>query len=323
MQGVRLEEPSQIMTGFVKQFYDSSPYIPPLILLQYPIEDKTFITNWLQEKRGSRLTVEVPRRGNKKELVDIVAENARQSLEQMKIKQLAAPGQLTAALAELQKELKLNKPPARIEGYDISDIQGQAAVGSMVVFEGGKSKSAHYRRFKIKTVPGANDYAMLQEVIRRRFKRVPSETAGSDWAILPDLVLIDGGKGQLNAVYAVMHELGVTDIPVAGLAKENEEIYLPGKASPIVLPRTSRGLQLLQRVRDEAHRFALGYHQKVHQRNSFASVLDGIPGIGPKRKRTLLRRFGSVRAIQQASTEELMATQGITRRLAESIKQQI
>lgn len=323
LQGVRLEEPSQIMTSFVKQFYDSSPYIPPLILLQYPIEDKAFITQWLQERRGSRLTIEVPRRGNKKELVDNVAENARQSLEQMKIKQLAAPEQITAALAELQKELNLSKLPERIEGYDISDIQGQAAVGSMVVFEGGKSKPAHYRRFRIKTVPEANDYAMLQEVMRRRFKHVQSETAGSDWAAMPDLVLVDGGKGQLKAVYDAMQEVGASDIPVSSLAKENEEIYLPGNPNPVMLSRSSKGLQLLQRVRDEAHRFALGYHRKVHQRDTFISVLDGIPGIGPKRKRALLRKFGSVSSIQQASIEELVATRGITRSLAENIKKSL
>jgi excinuclease ABC subunit C len=323
LQGVRLEEPSQIMTSFVKQFYDSSPYIPSLILLQYPIEDKAFITQWLQEKRGSRLTIEVPRRGNKKELVETVAENARHSLDQMKIKQLAAPEQITAALAELQKELNLNKLPERIEGYDISDIQGQAAVGSMVVFEGGKSKPAHYRRFRIKTVPEANDYAMLQEVMRRRFKHVQRETAGSDWAAMPDLVLVDGGKGQLNAVYDVMQEVGASDIAVSSLAKENEEIYLPGKPNPITLSRSSKGLQLLQRVRDEAHRFALGYHRKVHKRDTFVSVLDGIPGIGPKRKQALLRKFGSVSSMQQTSIEELATTRGITRSLAESIKKQI
>ena len=323
LQGVRLEEPSQIMTSFVKQFYDSSPDIPPLILLQYPIEDKALITQWLHEKRGSRLTIEVPRRGNKKELVDNVAENARQSLEQMKIKQLAAPEQIMAALVELQKELKLNKLPERIEGYDISNIQGQAAVGSMVVFEGGKSKSAHYRRFRIKTVPGANDYAMLQEVIRRRFKRVQGEAIGGDWAVMPDLVLVDGGKGQLNAVYDAMQEVGASDIPISSLAKENEEVYLLGNPNPVMLSRSSKGLQLLQRVRDEAHRFALGYHRKVHQRNTFTSVLDGILGIGPKRKRALLRKFGSVGSMQQASIEELATTRGITRSLAENIKKSL
>ncbi len=320
LQGVRLEEPKQIMTSFVKQFYDSSPYIPPVILLQHPIEDKPFIGDWLREKRGGRVSIELPRRGNKKELVNVVAENARQSLEQMKIKQLATPGQLAVALEELQKELNLDKSPERIEGYDISNIQGQAAVGSMVVFESGKSKSSHYRRFKIKTVPGANDFAMLQEVINRRFKRVKSGIAGDDWAVIPDLVLIDGGKGQVHAVYDIMRELGVADIPVVGLAKENEEIYRPNSSQAVILPRSSKGLQLLQRVRDEAHRFAIGYHRKVHQRDTLGSMLDSVPGIGPGRKRALLRKFGSIRGIQQASVAELSTTKGMTRRLAESIK---
>lgn len=193
----------------------------------------------------------------------------------------------------------------------------------MVVFENGKSKSAHYRRFKIKTIPGANDFAMLQEVITRRFKRVQADTAADDWAVLPDLVLIDGGKGQVNGVYDVMRELGVTGISVIGLAKENEEIYLPHRSKPVLLPRTAKALQLLQRVRDEAHRFAIGYHQKVHKRSTFTSALDNVSGIGPRRKRALLRRFGSVRAIQQASVEELMAAEGITRKIAEGIKKQI
>ena len=324
LQGVREEQPEQIMTGFVKQYYDSATYIPSLILLQYPIDDNNLITAWLREKRGSKVKLEVPVRGNKKALVDTVAKNAEQGLEQNKIKQLlATPRNLTEALAEVQQELKLARLPERIEGYDISNIQGQAAVGSMVVFEGGKSNSAHYRRFKINNVPGANDVAMLQEVIGRRFKRVRSDSAGEDWAVIPGLLLIDGGKGQVNSVYEVMKGLGIVDIPVAGLAKENEEIYLPGRSNPIVLPRSSKALQLLQRVRDEAHRFAIGYYRKVHKRGSFTSVLDNIPGVGPRRKRSLLRRFGSVRAIQQASVEDLMKIEGITRQIAANIKKLI
>jgi len=320
LQGVRSEEPSQIMTSFVKQFYDSSPYVPPLILLQYPVKEKGFIETWLEEKRGGSAHIEVPQKGSKKKLVDIVAENARQGLEQMKIKQISAPGQLKSALTEIQKELGMSASPKRIEGYDISNIQGTAAVGSMVVFEEGRPKSAGYRRFRIKTVPGANDYAMLQEVIRRRFKRTGSEDAGKEWAVMPDLVLVDGGRGQLNAVLEAMHEIDVKGIPVAGLAKEKEEIYLPEKPSPLVLPRNSPGLQLLQRLRDEAHRFAVGYHQKVHKRTSFASALDGITGIGPKRKRMLLRTFGSVNIIRQATIEDLLGVEGMTRGLAERIK---
>jgi len=192
----------------------------------------------------------------------------------------------------------------------------------MVVFEKGKSKPAHYRRFRIKTVSGADDCAMLQEVLRRRFKHIGGETSLPDaWAIVPDLVLIDGGKGQLNAALSAMGERGVTSVPVASLAKENEEIYVPKRLKPIVLPRSSPGLRLLQRLRDEAHRFALGYYHKVHRRESFTSAFDGIPGIGPKRKRALLKKFGSVQAIREASLEEMAATNGMTEKLARKVKE--
>jgi excinuclease ABC subunit C len=320
LQGTRYEEPKQIMTSFIKQFYASSPYIPPLLLLQYPVEDMATIKAWLQGKRGGRVNIQVPRRGNKKQLLDIVAENAQEGLAQLKIKQLASPAALSAALDEIKKELKLPRRPSRLEGYDISDIRGTAAVGSMVVFDKGKPKPAHYRRFKIKTVPAANDYAMLQEVLRRRFKRAGA--ASDTWAILPDLVLIDGGRGQLNAAREVIEEAGIKAVPIASLAKENEEIFIPRKSKPIVLPRSSPALQLLQRLRDEAHRFALGYHQRVRKRGTFASALDGIPGIGPKRKRALLRQFGSVSGIKEASVEEL-TTAGMTRSLAEKIKENL
>ncbi len=191
----------------------------------------------------------------------------------------------------------------------------------MVVFDQGKPKPAHYRRFRIKTVSGADDYAMLREVLKRRFKR--SSDAPDTWAILPDLVLIDGGKGQLNAALSVMSQAGVGFVPTASLAKENEEIFIPHRSQPITLPRSARGLQLLQRLRDEAHRFALGYHQKIHKRETFASSLDTIPGIGPKRKRALLKQFGSVRAIRDAPIEELAATAGMSQSLAKRIKESL
>ena len=321
LQGTRYEEPGQIMASFIKQFYASAPHIPPLLLLQHQVEEVAMLQDWLSDKRRGRVRIQVPRRGNRKQLVGIVAENARQGLEHLKIKQLASPRTLSAALEEIQRELALPRLPARIEGYDISDIQGAAAVGSMVVFEQGKPKRAHYRRFKIKTVAGVDDYAMLGEVLKRRFKR-GAEASGS-WAVVPDLVLIDGGKGQLSAALSAMKEVGADSIPAAGLAKENEEIFIPGRSKPIVLPRSSSGLQLLQRLRDEAHRFALGYHQRVRRNETFASVMDSVPGIGPKRKRALLRQFGSVRAIREAPLEELAAAKGMTRQLAQKIKEYI
>jgi excinuclease ABC subunit C len=323
LQGTRSEEPRQIMTSFVKQFYASAPHIPPLLLLQHPVEDIAVIEDWLQSKRGSKVRIQVPVRGTKRQLVKIVAENARQGLEQLKIRQLAAPRVLTAALAEIEKELRLPHTPSRMEGYDISNIQGTSAVGSMVVFDRGKPKPSHYRRFRIKTVSGANDYAMLQEVLGRRFKRsLKSDASTPDtWAVMPDLVLIDGGKGQLNSALSVMRKMGAETVPVASLAKENEVVFIPQKTKPIILPRTSPGLQLLQRLRDEAHRFAIGYHQKVRKKKTFASALDAVPGIGPKRKRSLLKQFGTVSAIRQASEEELAAAEGMNTSLARKIKE--
>ena len=269
----------------------------------------------------------MPYRGNKKQLVKIVAQNAEQGLQQLKIKQLAAPTALEAALAEIKRELHLPCLPSRIEGYDISNIQGMAAVGSMVVFDKGKPKPSHYRRFRIKTVPGVDDYAMLQEVLKRRFKRSSiksSDTSALDtWTILPDLVLIDGGKGQLNTALSAMREMGAGSIPIASLAKENEEIFIPQEKEPVILPGNSPALQLLQRLRDEAHRFALGYHQKLHKKQAFASVLDTIPGIGPRRKRALLKQFGSVGGIRKASEEELAATKGMNQSLAKRIKEHL
>jgi excinuclease ABC subunit C len=321
LRGTSDEAPGQIMAGFIKQFYASAPHIPPLLLLQHLAEDATVLQGWLSGKRGSRVIIQSPRRGSKKELVGIVAENACQGLEQLKIKQLASPRALSAALEEIQKELNLPRLPARIEGYDISDIQGAAAVGSLVVFEQGKPKPANYRRFRIKTVSGVDDYAMLGEVLKRRFKR--GDQASDSWTVMPDLVLIDGGKGQLNAALAAMREVGADSIPAAGLAKENEEIFIPQKSKPIVLPRSSPGLQLLQRLRDEAHRFALGYHQRVRKKQTFTSVLDSVPGIGPRRKRALLRQFGSVKAIREAPLEELAGVKGMTRKLAKELKEQL
>ena len=319
LEGTHSEEPPQIMTSFIKQFYNSAPHIPPLLLLQYPVEDKVTIKGWLEGKRGTKVRIQVPLRGSKKQLVDTVAENARQGLEQLKIKQLAAPQVLEAALAELKRELHLPRLPSRMEGYDISNIQGKAAVGSMVVFENGKPKPSHYRHFRIKTVPGIDDYAMLHEVLSRRFKRLSGAT--DTWAILPDLILIDGGRGQLNAALSAMNKAGVDSVPVASLAKENEEVFTPHATEPIILPRRSPGLQLLQRLRDEAHRFAISYHQRIRSQESTISVLDTISGIGPKRKRALLRQFGSVNSIQKASEEELAATKGMTKGLAKKVKE--
>jgi excinuclease ABC subunit C len=325
LTGTRAETPEQIMTSFVKQYYDSSTNIPPHLILQHPIDDEAAIIEWLRQKRKGTISVTVPQRGKKKELVDVVAKNAEHGLRQEKIKHFEQPSVLQEALQEMQKILGLSDVPARLEGYDISNIQGKEAVGSMVVFDHGKPKPSHYRRFRIKTVPGADDCAMLQEVLKRRFKRftTPEQASSDGWAIVPDLILIDGGKGQLNAAQEALVSTGAGSIPVASLAKQNEEIFVPDNRKPIVLPRNSPGLQMLQRLRDEAHRFALAYHTRIRRKNSLVSTLDTIPGIGPRRKRALLKHFGTLQAIKNATIDELAEVDGITRITAEIIKENL
>ena len=318
VDGIRDEEPGQIMGSFLKQYYASASPIPPVILLQYPVDEPAVITKWLQYQRGAPVKLRVPRQGAKKQLLDIVAKNARQGLKLYQVKQ-SAIAEPTTVLEELKDRLCLPKIPIRIEGYDISNIRGSLAVGSMVVFDKGIPRPANYRRFKIKTVSGIDDYAMIQEVLRRRFRRF---TAAEDrWSIVPDLVLIDGGKGHLNAALEVMRRLELDSIPTASLAKEREEVFIPGKSEPVDIPQTSAALHLLQRVRDEAHRFALGYHQRLRHKKGIASALDSIPGIGPKRKKALIKRLGSVHGIKEASIDELAAVEGITRKLAEKVKE--
>ncbi len=327
LTGANAAAPQEIMASFVKQYYNSATDIPPRLLLQHPIDDKNAITDWLRQRRKGAVAISVPRQGSKKELVQIVAQNAEQGLQQMKVKQFAAPAMMESALKEIQEKLGLPRSPERMECYDISNIQGKEAVGSMVVFENGRAKPSHYRRFRIKTVPEANDYAMLHEVLGRRFKRMAGNQTESDnqetWAILPDLVLIDGGKGQLHAAQTAMQEVGAGALPIASLAKENEEVFIPGHSAPLVLPRNSPGLQLLQRMRDEAHRFAVSYFTKVHKKKTFTSSLDNIPGIGPKRKHALLKQFGTVKGIKEASAESLLTVPGLTPDLIEKLKEHL
>jgi excinuclease ABC subunit C len=321
LTGTRDEEPSQIMTSFVQQFYSTAEPIPRRILLQHPLRGMPVIRKWLEDKRGRKVELRVPSKGAGKSLVDMVADNAREGLEQSKIRSVADPEILAASLQELQKVLSLPAPPSRIECYDISNIQGASAVGSMVVLEGGLPKKSEYRRFQIKTVGRADDYAMIQEVLRRRFKRVSAEDRGdSGWAALPDLVLIDGGRGQLNAALQAMEGSGARGIPAASIAKEEEAVFLPHLDEPLKLPRNSAALRLLQRARDEAHRFAVGYYRKVHRKQTFASSLDGIPGLGVKRRRVLIREFGSVAGIRRATVEDLKSVEGMTEAVAKRVK---
>lgn len=324
LEGVQGETPDKIMASFIQLFYNAASYIPPLLLLQHPAADTELLQGWLRTKRNGTVKLAVPQRGPKRELVEMVAENARIGLEQYRIKKLSVPGSRGVALEALKEALSLTQLPKRMECYDISNIQGAYAVGSMVIFEDGKPKTSDYRRFRINTVEGANDYAMLQEVLRRRFRRASGETQAppeGTWAIKPDLLLVDGGKGQLNAALEVLREAGL-DIPSAGLAKENEEIFVPSRSQPIILPRNSPALFLLQQLRDEAHRFAVTYHRKVRSRGEVKSALDGVPGIGPRRKRALLQKFGSVRGIREATVEDVAMVVG-GKTLAELVKSYI
>jgi excinuclease ABC subunit C len=318
MEGTQDDSPGQIMTSFVKQYYASASYIPSLILLQHPVDEPTILSEWLAQQRGGKVELRVPQRGAKKKLVDTVAENAARGLELAQAREMKTEV-ISSGLQELKNRLRLPKMPQRIECYDVSNIQGALAVGSMIVLEKGWPKPAHYRRFRIKTVAGADDYAMIQETLRRRFKR--GLTGEGAWGIIPDLVLIDGGRGQLNAALEVRQEVKLDSIPMASLAKENEEVFIPGDPRPVRIAKDSPALHILQRARDEAHRFAIGYHRKLRRKEVIVSVLDEIPGIGSERKKALLKKFGSIQAIKEASLEELSQTKGITSALAKRVKE--
>jgi len=317
----------ETLASFIKQFYHKAAYIPPVIVVPYEVEEAAVIQEWLAGKRGSEVVLRLPHPGNEEELVRMAAENAAETLASLQAQWMVDERKGVEALADLQERLHLAEAPTRIEGYDISNIQGVAATGSMVVFVKGLPRKSDYRRFRIRTVAGADDYAMMKEVLRRRFERaIKGKGEGKEgaeaWTALPDLVVVDGGKGQLNAALEVLEEYGLRDeVSVLGLAKRQEEVFVPGRPEPLILPRDSEGLRLLQRIRDEAHRFAIGYHRKLRGKASLASILEEVPDIGPKRRRALLKRFGSIEAIREASVEELAAVKGMTRKAAESIKE--
>ena len=344
LQGTRDSSSGEVMSSFIQQFYESSPHVPAEMIVEAEPDDKLVVQNWLKEKRGGAVSIAAPKRGEKLRLIEMVKQNAQEVLEQQRIKWLTDSQKTQLALEELQEALNLAAPPQRIECYDISNTQGTNSVGAMVVFEAGRPKSSEYRRFKIKTVEGPNDFASHQEMLRRRFRRQSSnnsenestleENASEDapqieqetplqheWA-MPDLIIIDGGKGQLSAAMEVLQELHI-DIPTVGLAKENEEIFVPGSPDPIILPRSSQGLYMVQRIRDEAHRFGITYHRKLRSDRTFKSVLDEIPGIGPKRKQALMKHYGSVRAISAASIDDLASLNGMTRDAAQKVKEYI
>ena len=316
------DTPQEIVAGFVSQFYAEAAMVPPIVMLQHalPEGEASIIEEWLRERRGGKVELTVPQRGQKRALVEMVAKSATDNLEQSRLKFLSDEQKTTAAMAELADALDLPRLPRRIECFDISNLHGTNPVASMVVFEDGKPAKREYRRFTIKTVVGSNDFAMMKEVVCRRFRRAAPSTGSGQaadeetqgkWTALPDLVIVDGGKGQLNAALEALDEVGMT-VSIAGLAKENEELFLPGQSFPVILPRDAQALFLVQRVRDEAHRFAVSFHRDRRAKASIRSSLDEVKGIGPKRRQALIKRFGSVKAIKEASESDLSAVDGIT-----------
>jgi excinuclease ABC subunit C len=316
---------SEVVGGFLGQYYARTSSIPPRVLVPLAVPDAPELEAWLASRRGGSVRIAVPQRGSKRELLSLAARNAGETLAREQARWMADEGRTGAALAELASALGLAAPPGRIECYDISTFQGSETVGSMVVFEDGRPRTGEYRRFRVRTVEGRpDDVASHREVLGRRFRGAKPGDEGSAEELrwrLPDLVLIDGGKPQVAAAVAAMAAAGVGDIPLAGIAKEREELFLPGVAEPVVLPATSPALYLVQRIRDEAHRSAIGYHRRLRAKASVRSVFDDMPGIGPRRRAALLRVFGSVKRIREAPVEQIAAVPGIGPRTAASIKE--
>jgi excinuclease ABC subunit C len=404
LQGTADKDDGEVLRAFITQFYLGMGELPEELLLPADPEDAGALAQLLSGERGHKMTLAAPQRGDKRALVEMAQKNAHEAAEQRRLRSLNDTQKTTQALGDLQRALDLPRLPLRIECYDIATIQGTSTVGSMVVFENGKPKTAAYRRFHIKTVTGTDDFASMAEMLRRRLKRgrgaygqdgdaqegpadvsgdplfdegaeqltqrayadaddaalealadgetltiddgqavdalpdgeaaeqeprdaagatTGTQDAGDEWTRRPDLLLIDGGKGQLSAVLAVLQELGITDQPIASLAKQEEEIFLPGRAESIRLPMNSQALFLVQRVRDEAHRFANTFHRNTRSKRSLQSSLDAVPGIGSRRKRDLLRHFGSLAALRRATADEIAAVPGIGPKTAQTIKDHI
>ena len=303
MSGAQYDSSSEIMFAFIQQYYGYNRHIPKQILLDEDIDDKELLEDWLSDLRGNKVRIKVPQKGVKLRLVKMAKKNADIIKHQKK--------KMENSLIELKKYLKLEKLPRVIEGYDISNISGEFAVGSKVSFKDAKPDKKKYKHFRMET-PGPNDFAMMEELLTRRLKMIESDPE-------PDLIVIDGGKGQLGMACGVLEKLDLTHIPIIGLAKEFEEIYLPNTKRPIIIPKNNKALHLLQQVRDESHRFAITYHRKLRSKNIQASSLDDIVGIGKKRKINLLKAFGSIENIKKASIEDLEKIDGMNQKAAENV----
>lgn len=303
MSGSQYESNSEILFAFIQQYYGFNRHIPKQILLNEPIDDTELLEEWLSDLRGNKVYIKVPMKGIKLRLVNMAQKNAEIIKHQKKA--------MENSLIELKKYLKLDKLPRIIEGYDISNISGKFAVGSKVSFKDAKPNKKKYKRFKIET-PGPNDFAMMKELLTRRLKMIDTDEE-------PDLIVIDGGKGQLGMACEVLDELNLAHIPIIGLAKEFEEIYIPNSKRPIIIPKNNKALHLLQQVRDESHRFAITYHRKLRSDNISESSLDDIPGIGKKRKINILKEFGTMDKVKNASVEELTKIKGMNEKVATNV----
>ncbi|MBI4731018.1 MAG: excinuclease ABC subunit UvrC [Chloroflexi bacterium] len=338
LEGTEDTADSEVMAQFVQQFYAEAANVPQQVMLPEEIEEAKIIQEWMRSRRGGgKVEIFVPKEGQPQELVQMAAENAAETLSALRTQWQADTHRQEQALAELQSALQLPSPPNRVECYDISHTQGVATVGSMVVFSQGVPDKKLYRRFNVETVSGApevsgapDDFASMEEVLTRRFRRWQAAQEGAagpgskpdeSFSFLPDLLIVDGGKGQLSRAVSVLEKFELTDkVPVVGLAKQEEEIFFPHKSDSLMLPRHSQGLYLIQRIRDEAHRFAITAHRSRRSKQGMASALDSIPGIGPAKRKSLLKHFGSVDKIREATLDELAAVSGINKALAETIK---
>ncbi|EGT0013760.1 excinuclease ABC subunit UvrC [Clostridium perfringens] len=322
----------EVISSFIASFYGGTAQIPKTIYVPEEIEDQELIEKFLTEKRGSKVWIKVPKKGDKKNLLDMVRNNAKIMLDQFKEKMVEEKELNKSALTELADVLGLDSLPARIEAYDISNIQGVDSVGTMVVFENGKAKNSDYRRFKIKSVKGPNDYESMREILSRRFshgleevnkiKERNLEYSKGKFCIFPDLIMMDGGKGQVNIALEVLKDFGI-EIPVCGLVKDHKHRTrgIIFNNEEILIRRGSGLMNLITRVQDEVHRYAITYHRSLRDKRTLHSILEDIPRIGEKRRRNLLMKFGSIDNIKKASMEELLDTPGIDKRAAESIKQ--
>jgi excinuclease ABC subunit C len=323
LENVAGEDAQSILEAFVLEYYGGTPSTPPEVLVPAEIADTAALSEFLSERRGSRVVVRTPLRGEKRRLVELAAENAGLALEADAAVREAARAKRIAALEELREVLNLESLPVRIECFDVSNIQGESIVASMTVFVDGKPKNAHYRTFAIRSLDGQDDVGAMREVVSRRFAHMREGEPDESFSRMPNLVVVDGGKGQLAAALAAMDELDLPRVAVIALAKREEEVFVPGFPVPIALDRTSPALQLLQRIRDEAHRVALRYHRRKRGARSMETIFEGLPGVGPVRRRAIIRHFGSVERFLEASQEELEGVPGLPQKTARAVYAQL